>query len=49
MFEWHHACGHARRLLGINAFPVAHEPGIVGTLADARDQVLSALASIDGP
>ncbi len=47
VFEWHHACAHARKRLGIDAFPVEHAPDIVGTVADARDQVFAALASID--
>ena len=31
VFEWHHACAHARKRLGIDAFPVEHGPDIVGT------------------
>ena len=43
VFEWHHATSHARRLLGTREFPVAHGPGVVGTLAEARDRVRAAL------
>ena len=31
VFEWHHACAHARKVLGIDAFPVEHGPDVVGT------------------
>lgn len=43
VFEWHHACSHARRLLGMSTFPVAHPPGVVGTLDEARAQVRASL------
>jgi aminoglycoside phosphotransferase (APT) family kinase protein len=43
VFEWHHATSHARRLLGTREFPVAHGPGVVGTLDEARRQVRAAL------
>jgi aminoglycoside phosphotransferase (APT) family kinase protein len=46
VFEWHHACGHARRLLGRRAFPVAHGPGVVGTLAEARARVRASLRAL---
>jgi aminoglycoside phosphotransferase (APT) family kinase protein len=46
VFEWHHACAHARKLLGVQAFPVAHGPGVVGTLDEARDRVRAALREI---
>jgi len=48
VFEWFHACGHARRLLGTQAFPVAHADGVVGTLAEARAHVQMALRTLDG-
>jgi len=47
VFEWHHACAHVRKLLGEHAFPVAHAEGVVGTLAEARDQVRAALHAIN--
>ena len=43
VFEWHHTCAHARKVLGIDAFPVAHGPDVVGTAEEARDAVRSAL------
>jgi aminoglycoside phosphotransferase (APT) family kinase protein len=46
VFEWHHACGHARKLLGPRTFPVTHAPGVVGTLAEARSQVRAALRAL---
>jgi aminoglycoside phosphotransferase (APT) family kinase protein len=46
VFEWHHACTHARRLLGRRAFPVVHGPGVVGTVADARAEVQAALRRV---
>jgi aminoglycoside phosphotransferase (APT) family kinase protein len=46
VFEWHHACAHARRLVGDRSFPVAHGPGIVGTLSEARDRVRAALREL---
>ena len=48
VFEWHHATNHARRLLGRRTFPVAHGPGVVGTLEEARERVVAALEAIDG-
>jgi aminoglycoside phosphotransferase (APT) family kinase protein len=47
VFEWHHAVTHARRLLGRRNFPVAHGPGVVGTLADARTEVRAALRLVE--
>ena len=42
MFEWHHACAHARKVLGIDAFPVEHGPDVVGHApTEARDAVRS--------
>lgn len=46
VFEWHHACAHARKLLGIRAFPVVHGEGVVGTLDEARARVRAALRAI---
>jgi len=46
VFEWHHACAHARKMLGIDPFPVVHGPEVVGTVAEARDAVRSAIAAI---
>lgn len=46
VFEWHHACAHVRKLLGEHTFPVAHAEGVVGTLAEARDQVRVALRAV---
>lgn len=47
VFEWYHACAHARRLLGMSTFPVQHGPGVVGTLDEARQRVISTLDVID--
>ena len=46
VFEWHHACTHARKRLGIDRFPVVHGPDVVGTVAEARDAVRSALRAL---
>ena len=46
VFEWHHACAHARKVLGIDPFPVEHGPDIVGTAEEARQAVRSALQAI---
>ena len=46
VFEWHHACTHARKRLGIDRFPVEHGPDVVGTVAEARDAVRSALRAL---
>src|SRR5436190_11410704 len=46
VFEWHHACAHARKVLGIDRFPVAHGPEVVGTASEARDAVRSALRDL---
>jgi aminoglycoside phosphotransferase (APT) family kinase protein len=46
VFEWHHSCAHARKVLGIEAFPVAHGPDVVGTATEARDAVRSALRAL---
>jgi aminoglycoside phosphotransferase (APT) family kinase protein len=46
VFEWHHACAHARKVLGIDAFPVEHGPEIVGTAEEARAAVRSALQAL---
>jgi aminoglycoside phosphotransferase (APT) family kinase protein len=46
VFEWHHACGHARRLLGERTFPVEHGPGVVGTLEEARARVRDSLRAL---
>jgi aminoglycoside phosphotransferase (APT) family kinase protein len=46
VFEWHHTCAHARKVLGIDPFPVAHGPDVVGTAAEARAAVRSALAAL---
>jgi aminoglycoside phosphotransferase (APT) family kinase protein len=43
VFEWHHACAHARKVLGVDAFPVEHGPDIVGTPEEARSAVRAAL------
>jgi aminoglycoside phosphotransferase (APT) family kinase protein len=43
VFEWHHACGHAHKMLG---GPSVHGEGVVGTLADARAQVRTALGEV---
>lgn len=48
VFEWHHACQHVRKLLGPASFPVVHGPGVVGTLAEARERVCDALALLRG-
>lgn len=48
VFEWHHACAHVRKLLGPHTFPVVHGEGIVGTLAEARTQVRTALRALAG-
>ncbi len=48
VFEWHHATAHARRLLGARPFPVAHDPGVVGTLDEARRRVQDALRAVAG-
>jgi aminoglycoside phosphotransferase (APT) family kinase protein len=47
VFEWHHATTHARKLLGVDRFPVAHPPSVVGTLDEARAAVLAALAAVE--
>ena len=46
VFEWHHAAAHARKVLGIDPFPVQHGPEIVGTADEARDAVRSALRAL---
>ena len=46
VFEWHHTCAHARKVLGIDAFPVAHGPDVVGTATEARDAVRAALRAL---
>jgi aminoglycoside phosphotransferase (APT) family kinase protein len=46
VFEWHHACAHARKVLGIDPFPVEHGPDIVGSPEEARQAVRSALQAI---
>ena len=46
VFEWHHACAHARKVLGIDPFPVQHGPEIVGSPDEARDAVRAALAAM---
>jgi aminoglycoside phosphotransferase (APT) family kinase protein len=46
VFEWHHACAHARYLLGIDSFPVDHGPDVVGTPDEAREAVLAALEKL---
>jgi aminoglycoside phosphotransferase (APT) family kinase protein len=46
VFEWYHSCSHARRLLGRSTFPVAHGPGVVGTLAEARASVRASLRAL---
>jgi aminoglycoside phosphotransferase (APT) family kinase protein len=43
VFEVHHALAHARKLLGRRPFPVQHDPGVVGTLEEARAEVRGAL------
>jgi aminoglycoside phosphotransferase (APT) family kinase protein len=47
VFEWHHATAHARKVLGVDPFPVVHGPDVVGTPAEARDAVRRALAHIE--
>jgi aminoglycoside phosphotransferase (APT) family kinase protein len=47
VFEWHHATAHARKVLGVDRFPVVHGPDLVGTAAEARDAVRRALADIE--
>ena len=46
VFEWHHACAHARKVLGLAPFPVTHGPEVVGTASEARDAVRSALHAL---
>jgi aminoglycoside phosphotransferase (APT) family kinase protein len=46
VFEWHHALAHARKRLGIDAFPVVHGPDVVGTPGEARDAVRRALHAL---
>lgn len=46
VFEWHHACAHARKVLGIDRFPVEHGPDVIGTATEARDAVRSALRAL---
>lgn len=47
VFEWHHATAHARKVLGVDRFPVQHGPDVVGTPAEARAAVRRALAAIE--
>jgi aminoglycoside phosphotransferase (APT) family kinase protein len=46
VFEWHHALAHARKVLGVDPFPVVHGPEVVGTPAEAREAVRRALAQL---
>jgi aminoglycoside phosphotransferase (APT) family kinase protein len=46
VFEWHHACAHARKVLGIDPFPVLHGPDVVGTAEEARESVRAALEAL---
>jgi len=46
VFEWHHACAHARKVLGIDRFPVEHGPEVIGTPDEARAAVRHALAGL---
>lgn len=46
VFEWHHTCAHARKVLGIDPFPVEHGPDVVGTAEEARDAVRLALRAL---
>lgn len=45
-FELFHAASHLRRVAGPGSFPVAHQPGIVGSIAEARAAVDAALAAV---
>ncbi|MFL6205951.1 MAG: phosphotransferase family protein [Acidimicrobiales bacterium] len=46
VFELHHACAHARKVLGVDRFPVEHGPDVVGTAEEARAAVCQALAAL---
>jgi aminoglycoside phosphotransferase (APT) family kinase protein len=47
VFEWHHACAHARKVLGIDPFPVPHGADVVGTVDEAREAVVRALHALE--
>jgi aminoglycoside phosphotransferase (APT) family kinase protein len=46
VFEWHHALSHARRVLGLDDFPVVHGPEVVGTAGEVRASVRAALRTL---
>jgi len=46
VFEWHHASAHARKVLGIDRFPVEHGPEVVGTADEAVAAARLALDAI---
>ncbi len=46
VFELHHACAHARKVLGVDPFPVEHGPDVVGTPEEARAAVREVLDAL---